>query len=124
MLAADAAVAHVLAGRTRGGPQVPAYRPGEFRRGELPPLRAVLADLSGLGPLVVDGCADLDPSGRHGLGARAHAEFGVPVIGVAKSRFHAVPVLRGSSVRPFRQAIIGTPPLAGFTDSPSRLVWR
>ena len=32
-----------------------------------------------------------------------HAEFGVPVIGAAKSRFrtatHAAPVLRGSSVR-------------------------
>ena len=34
-----------------------------------------------------------------GLGAHAHAEFGVPVIGVAKTVFrtatHAVPVLRG-----------------------------
>jgi hypothetical protein len=64
---------------------------------------AVLEDLSGLGLLVVDGYADLDPGGRPGLGARAHAEFGIPVIGVAKSRFrpatHAVPVVRGSSVR-------------------------
>jgi deoxyribonuclease V len=39
--------------------------------------------------LVVDGFADLDPDGRPGLGARAHAEFGVPVIGVAKSPFRA-----------------------------------
>jgi len=66
------------------------------------PLRALLEDLSGLGLLVVDGYADLDPGGRPGLGAHAHAEFGIPVIGVAKSRFrtatHAVPVLRGSSV--------------------------
>ena len=124
MLAADAAFAHVLADRTRGGPQVPAYRPGEFRGRELPPLRTVLRELSGLGPPVVDGYADLDPGGRHGLGARAHAEFGIPVIGVAESRFHAVPVLRSPSVRPFRQAVIGTPPLAGYTDSPSRLVWR
>ena len=45
------------------------------------PLRAVLDDLSGLGLLVVDGYADLDPSGRPGLGAHAHAEFGIPVIG-------------------------------------------
>ena len=103
VLAADAAFAHVLAERTTVLPRVPPYRPGEFYLRELPPLRAVLEDLSGLGLLVVDGYADLDPSGRPGLGARAHAEFGLPVIGVAKSRFrtatHAVPVLRGSSVR-------------------------
>ena len=71
---------------------------------ELPLLRAVLDDLSGLSLLVVDGYADLDPSRRPGLGAHAHAEFGIPVIGIAKSRFrtatHAVPVKRGSSVRP------------------------
>jgi hypothetical protein len=32
---------------------------------------------------VVDGYADLDPGGRPGLGAQAHAEFGIPVTGVA-----------------------------------------
>ena len=104
VLAADAAFAHVLAERTALVPRVPPYRPGEFYLRELPPLRAVLKDLSGLGLLVVDGYADLDPGGRPGLGARAPAAFGIPVIGVAKSRFrtatHAVPVLRGSSVRP------------------------
>ena len=104
VLAADAAFAHVLAERAAVVPRVPPYRPGEFYLRELPPLRAVLNDLSGLGLLVVDGYADLDPSGRPGLGAHAHAEFGIPVIGVAKSRFrtatHAVPVLRGSSGAP------------------------
>ncbi len=103
VLAADAAFAHVLAERTAMVARVPAYRPGEFYLRELPPLRAVLDDLSGLSLLVVDGYADLDPSGRPGLGAHAHAEFGIPVIGVAKSRFrtatHALPVKRGSSVR-------------------------
>jgi len=104
VVAADAAFAHVLAERTAVLPQVLPYRPGEFYLRELPPLRAVLDDLSGLGLLVVDGYADLDPDGRPGLGAHAHAEFGIPVIGVAKSRYrtaiHAVPVLRGSSARP------------------------
>lgn len=104
VLAADAAFAHVLAERTAVVPRVPAYRPGESYRRELPPLRAVLEGLRGLGLLVVDWYADLDPAGRPGLGAHAHAEFGIPVIGVAKSRFrtatHAVPVVRGSSVRP------------------------
>ena len=105
VLAADAAFAHVLAERTAAVPWVPPYRPGKFYLRELPPLHAVLDDLSGLGLLVVDGYADLDPSGRPGLGAHAHAEFGVPVIGVAKTAFrtatHAVPVVRGeSSARP------------------------
>ena len=57
--------------------------------------------------------ADLDPGGRPGLGARAHAEFGVPVIGVAKSAFrtatHAVPVLRGTSARPLYVTAAGMP---------------
>ena len=102
------------AGRTdRGGPAGSAYRPGEFYLRELPPLRAVLEDLTGLGLLVVDGYADLDPSGRPGLGAHAHAEFGIPVIGVAKSRFrtatHAVPVLRGSSGCPLFVTAAGMP---------------
>ena len=86
VLAADAAFAYVLAERTAIVPRVPPYRPGRFYLRELPALRAVLEDLSGLGLLVVDGYADLDPGGRPGLGAHAHAEFGIPVIGVACSR--------------------------------------
>ena len=96
VLAADAAFAHLLAERTAVVPQVAPYQPGEFYLRELPPLRAVLDDLSGLGLLVVDGYADLDPGGLPGLGARAHAEFGIPVIGVAKSRSACVtPLLPG-----------------------------
>jgi deoxyribonuclease V len=113
VLAADAAFAHLLAERTAVLPRVAPYRPGEFYLRELPPLRAVLEGLSGLGLLVIDGYADLDPGGRPGLGTHAHAEFGVPVIGVAKSRFrtatHAVPVLRGSSVRPLFVTAAGMP---------------
>ena len=74
---------------------------------------AVLADLSGLRLLVVDGHADLDPDGRPGLGAHARAEFGIPVIGVARSRYrtaiHAVPVQRGSSARPLFVIAAGMP---------------
>jgi deoxyribonuclease V len=76
-------------------------------------MRAVLHGLSGLSLLVVDGYADLDPGGRPGLGAHAHAEFGIPVIGVAKTAFHAathaVPVLRGTSVRPLFVTTAGMP---------------
>ena len=127
VLAADAAFAHVLAERTAVVPRVAPYRPGEFYLRELPPLRAVLEGLSGLGLLVVDGYADLDPGGRPGLGARAHAEFGVPVIGVAKSRFrtatHAVPVLRGSSARPLFITSAGLP-AADAADLVRRMAGR
>jgi deoxyribonuclease V len=113
VLATDAAFAHVLAERTAMVAQVPAYQPGQFYLRELPPLRAVLDGLDGLGLLVVDGYADLDPGGRPGLGAHAHAEFGIPVIGVAKSSFHtathAVPVVRGTSARPLFITAAGMP---------------
>jgi deoxyribonuclease V len=62
---------------------------------------------------VVDGYADLDPDGRPGLGARARDEFGVPVIGVAKTPFrtatHAIAVLRGTSARPLYVTAAGMP---------------
>ena len=127
VLAADAAFAHVLAERTAVLPQALPYRPGQFYLRELPPLRAVLDDLSGLGLLVVDGYADLDPDGRPGLGAHAYAEFGIPVIGVAKSRYrtatHAVPVLRGSSARPLFVTAAGMP-AADAADLVRRMTGR
>jgi hypothetical protein len=101
VVAADARFSQVLAEHIAVVPEVPRYQPGKFYRRELPPLRAVLDGIGGLGLLVVDGYADLDPDGRPGLGAHAHTEFGIPVIGVAKSAFatatHAVAVLRGTS---------------------------
>jgi deoxyribonuclease V len=113
VVAADALFSQVLAQHTAVVPEVSPYQPGEFYRRELPPLRAVLEGISGLGLLVVDGYADLDPGGRPGLGARAHAEFGIPVIGVAKSAFaaatHAIPVLRRTSARPVFVTAAGMP---------------
>jgi deoxyribonuclease V len=127
VLAADAVFAHVLAERTAVLPLVLPYRPGEFYLRELPPLRAVLDGVSGLGLLVVDGYADLDPGGRPGLGAHAHAEFGIPVIGVAKSWFrtatHAVPVVRGSSARPLFVTAAGMP-AADAADLVRRMAGR
>ena len=112
-LRSGGAFSRVLAERTAVVCEVPRYRPGEFYRRELPPLRAVLAGVGGLGLLVVDGYADLDPAGRPGLGAQAHGELGVPVIGVAKSVFrtatHAIPVLRGRSARPLLVTAAGMP---------------
>jgi deoxyribonuclease V len=60
VLAADAALAHVLAGRTAVIPRVRPCRPGRFYRRELPPLRTVPDGLSRLGLLAADGYADLD----------------------------------------------------------------
>ena len=105
MVAADATFCSLLADRTGQVAEVPPYHSGQFYLRELPPLHAVLDGLDGRRLLIVDGYADLDPDGRPGLGAHACAEFGVPVIGVAKTAFrtaaHAVPVVRGeSSARP------------------------
>jgi deoxyribonuclease V len=113
VVTADAFFSQVLTERTAVVPEVPPYRPGEFYRRELPPLRAVLESIAGLALVVVDGYADLDPSGRPGLGGHVHAEFGIPVIGVAKSAFatatHAIPVLRGTSARPLFVTAAGMP---------------
>ena len=46
---------------------------------------------------MVDGYVDLDPGGRPGLGAHVHTEFGVPVIGVAKTAFGPQPRRPGSA---------------------------
>jgi deoxyribonuclease V len=92
-----------------------------------PPLRAVLPGLTGLGLPVVDGYAALDPDGRLGLGAHAHAKFGIPMMGVAKSRYrtaiHAVPDLRGSSARPLFVTAAGMPP-TDATDLVRRMTGR
>ncbi len=113
VVAADAAFSRLVADRIEVVPDVEPYRPGQFWLRELPALRAVLDGLAGMALLIVDGYADLDPDGRPGLGARAHDEFAVPVIGVAKSAFrtatHAIPVLRGSSARPLYVTAAGMP---------------
>jgi deoxyribonuclease V len=114
VVAADAAFCHLLADRTGRVAEVPPYQPGQFSLRELPPLHAVLDGLDGMRLLIVDGYTDLDPGGRPGLGAHAHAEFGVPVIGIAKTAFrtatHAIPVMRGeSSARPLYVTAAGMP---------------
>jgi deoxyribonuclease V len=113
VMAADATFTRLVADRIELVPEAEPYRPGQFWLRELPALRAVLDGLTGMALLIVDGYADLDPDGRPGLGARAHAEFAVPVIGVAKSAFrtatHAVPVLRGTSARPLYVTAAGMP---------------
>jgi deoxyribonuclease V len=113
VLARDRAFALVVAERTAFVPQAAAYVPGQFFQRELPPLRAVLAGVTGIDLLVIDGYVDLSPNGRPGLGARVHAELGVPVVGVAKTFFatatHAIPVTRGQATRPLYVTAAGLP---------------
>src|SRR5215472_130668 len=113
VLAADPRFAQVLAELTATVPKVPPYHQGEFYLRELPPLREVLRDVTGLRLLLVDGYVDLDAQGRKGMGAHAHTAFGVPVIGVAKTSFptatHALQVLRGKSARPLFVTAAGMP---------------
>ena len=113
VVAADAAFAHLTGDRVALVPDAEPYQPGRFYLRELPPLRAVLDGLAAMTLLIVDGYADLDPDGRPGLGSRARDEFGVPVIGVAKSAFrtatHAIPVLRGTSTRALWVTAAGMP---------------
>ena len=113
VICSDARYATVVDQRTVHLTEVEPYRPGEFYRRELPALRAVLADDGPLDLLIVDGYVDLDPDGRPGLGAHAHTEFAVPVIGVAKTAFatatHAVPVHRGQATRPLYVTAAGIP---------------
>ena len=113
VVAADATFSCLGADRIALVPYVEPYQPGQFWRRELPPLRAALDGLDQMALLIIDGYADLDPDGRPGLGARAREEFGVPVIGVAKSAFHsathAIAVRRGTSARPLYVTAAGIP---------------
>ncbi len=102
--ARDRRFSTITATRTTTIPVVAPYQPGAFYLRELPPLRAVIPAADDLGLVIVDGYVDLDPDGRPGLGAHVHAEWDVPVVGVAKTAFtsatHAARVFRGGSSRP------------------------
>ncbi len=85
------------------------YAPGRFFERELPYLTELLDRASDVAMIVVDGYVWLGAD-RPGLGAHLHAARGVPVIGVAKSRFAgaaAVEVVRGTSRRPLLVTAVG-----------------
>ena len=101
VVATDPTFAVVAEEHTAALTDVADYRPGAFYLRELPAIGAVLARAAPVGLLIVDGYVDLDGEGRPGLGAHAHAQFGMPVIGVAKTVFrgstHAAEVRRGGT---------------------------
>ena len=77
------------------------YESGSFYRRELPP---ILALLEAAECLVIDGYVHLGAERRPGLGHFVWEASGVPVIGVAKTRFEGTPgecaLMRGASARP------------------------
>jgi deoxyribonuclease V len=87
--------------------QVAPYRPGFFFERELPGILALMSKLDGWPEtIIIDGYVWLGTDHRPGLGAHLHAALrsAIPVIGIAKTRFHGTPpgteVLRGLSARP------------------------
>ncbi|WP_088320407.1 endonuclease V [Kineosporia sp. R_H_3] len=112
VVADDPAFGHVVEERTAVLADVEPYCPGALYLRELPAVLAVLATTAPVDLLVVDGYVTLDPDGTPGLGARAHARLGIPVVGVAKTAYrsatHAVPVLRGAASRPLLVTAAGT----------------
>lgn len=113
VVAAEPTFATIVDERTAVLEAVAPYQPGAFYTRELPAIRAVLASAGRVDLLIIDGYVHLDAHGRPGLGAHAHKEFAVPVIGVAKSAFrsasHAIPVRRGNAQRPLYVTAIGIP---------------
>jgi deoxyribonuclease V len=91
--------------RVDGAP--PAYEPGAFYKRELPMLMALLDQAPvPVSTIVIDGYVWLGGDGRPGLGARLHESLArrVPVIGVAKTKFHddtwSQAIRRGASEAP------------------------
>lgn len=89
------------------------YVPGSFYLRELPCLLAALRIVEARhgqpALLFVDGYVNLEP-GHPGLGRRLHDATGIPVVGVAKTRFHqaeAVEVTRGASKAPLFVTAVG-----------------
>jgi deoxyribonuclease V len=91
------------------------YVPGEFFRRELPCLLAVIGKFaSPVDAFVVDGYVHLDNKSALGQHLFEHFQRTIPVIGVAKTRFHgasAVEVFRGRSKLPLYVTAVGIDPM-------------
>ena len=97
-------------------PETPPYVPGQFYKRELPCIMEILkcSDLSNIKAIIVDGYVVLDDLGKKGLGGYLydHLNQAIPVIGVAKKRFHSLdkltlPIFRGASKKPLYVTCLG-----------------
>lgn len=86
------------------------YVPGEFYRRELPGTLEAVRAAPDVELVIIDGYVWL-ASDRPGLGARLHEVVPLPIVGVAKTRFHdndrAALVLRGASTSPLYVTAVG-----------------
>jgi deoxyribonuclease V len=94
------------------------YEPGQFYKRELPCILSLLKTipLNDVEAIIVDGFVVLDDSGLPGLGGHLYASLNgrAPVIGVAKTNFATVhllraEVLRGTSTKPLYVTAMGMP---------------
>lgn len=90
------------------------YEPGHFYKRELPCLLALLHHLEALPQvIIVDGYVHLGSEQRPGLGWHLYQALDgrVPIVGIAKSRFHDTPpgaaVVRGRSQNPLFVTAMG-----------------
>lgn len=88
------------------------YVPGEFWRRELDPLlRGIDSAPDQISVCVIDAYVDLGEEQEPGLGRFLYERTGIPVIGVAKSRYPGTPqaqeLLRGTSRRPLYISVAG-----------------
>jgi deoxyribonuclease V len=86
-----------------------AYQAGAFYERELPYVLAALERMPPLAVILVDAYVWLGPE-QPGLGHHVHARTGVPVIGVAKTRFagaEAIEIVRGDGARPLHVTAVG-----------------
>ncbi|MBX7223189.1 MAG: endonuclease V [Blastocatellia bacterium] len=98
--------------------EVEPYEPGKFYKRELPCLMALLEPVKDqLELVIVDGYVWLQDEQTPGLGAKLWEALGktIPVIGVAKTKFHtageiAVEVMRGESKNPQFVTAVGIAP--------------
>lgn len=85
------------------GPASP-YQPGQFWKRELGPLLRGVQSAADWSVCVIDAYVDLGETRTPGLGRFLHEATGIPVIGVAKSRYAGTPrayeIQHGSSRRP------------------------
>ena len=85
------------------------YEPGAFAKRELPYLLSLLGRVPDATTILVDAFVWLAPD-RPGLGKALHDACGLPVIGIAKTRFDgasALEVVRGDSARPLYVTTVG-----------------
>jgi deoxyribonuclease V len=85
------------------------YEPGAFAKRELPYLQRLIERMPQLDAILVDAYVWLAPD-RPGLGKILHDACGIPVIGVAKTRFESatsLEVVRGDSTRPLYVTAVG-----------------